>query len=65
MNIYLTKQLVLGIVVQRFLRKLALLSKHADSGSERLSQRYVSLAEGLLSANPYFRGYPAQLKGFS
>ncbi len=65
MNIYLTKQLVLGIVVQRFLHKLALLGKHADSDPERLSKRCDSLAEGLLSDNPYFRGYPAQLKGFS
>lgn len=64
-NIYLTKQFALGIVVQRFLRKLALLSKHADSGSERLPKRYDSLANGLLPDNPYFRGYPAQLKGFS
>lgn len=65
MNIYSTRQFVLGIVVQRFVHKLALLCKHADNGSERLSQRYVSLAVGLLSANPYFRGYPAQPQGFS
>jgi hypothetical protein len=64
MNINLTKQLVLGIVVQRFLQKFALLNTHADKDSERLSKRYDSLAKGLLPGNPYFKGYPAQLKGF-
>jgi len=32
MNVNLTKQLVLEIVVQRFLRKLAILSNHAGKG---------------------------------
>jgi hypothetical protein len=65
MHIYLTKQLDLGIVVQRFLRKLAILSNHADNGPERLSIRYDSLVKGLLPGNLYFVGYPAQIKGFS
>jgi putative transposase len=65
MNINLIKQLVLGIVVQRFLQKLALLNTHADKDFERLFKRYDSLAKGLLPGNPYFVGYRAQLKGFS
>jgi hypothetical protein len=58
MHIYLTKQLVLGIVMQRFLRKLVILSNHADKDAERLSKRYDSLAKGLLPGQSLFRGIP-------
>ncbi|HYA26996.1 MAG TPA: zinc ribbon domain-containing protein [Thermodesulfovibrionales bacterium] len=52
-DVYKSKETVLRILTERFL-----------SHAERMP-RLHSKAESLLPANPYFRGHPAQLKGFS
>jgi len=52
-DVYKSRETVLRILTERFL-----------SHAERIPRLY-SKAQSLLPANPYFRGYPAQLKGFS
>ena len=52
-DVYKSRETVLRILTERFL-----------SHAERIPRLY-SKAESLLPANPYFRGYPPQLKGFS
>ena len=52
-DVYKSTETVLRILTERFL-----------SHAERIPRLYGK-RESLLPANPYFRGYPAQLKGFS